>query len=58
MSDASRNQLHTADVQETAAGHGRHRGETSTQVGETAPRGRHRKPVTETERTERTETAA
>ncbi|MDQ1019851.1 hypothetical protein [Streptomyces afghaniensis] len=58
MSDASTNQLHTADAQETAAGHGRHRGEISTQVGETAPRGRHRKPVAEAERTERTETAA
>jgi hypothetical protein len=58
MSDASTNQPRNADVQEIAAGHGRHRGEISTQVSETAPRGRHRKPVTETERTERTETAA
>ncbi|MFH9005186.1 hypothetical protein ACH4E5_18375 [Streptomyces afghaniensis] len=52
MSDASTNQLRTSDVQEIAAGHGRHRGEISTQDSETAPRGRHRKPVTETERTE------
>lgn len=51
MSDASTNQR-TADVQEIAAGHGRHRGEISMQDGETAPRGRHRKPVTETEQTE------
>ncbi|WP_086601760.1 hypothetical protein [Streptomyces swartbergensis] len=57
MRDASTHQ-HTADVQEISAGHGRHRGEVSTQDGETAPRGRHRKPVAETERTERTETAA
>ncbi|MFI7017028.1 hypothetical protein PV963_13530 [Streptomyces coeruleorubidus] len=52
MSDASTNQPRNADVQEIAAGHGRHRGEVSTQDSETAPRGRHRKPVAETERTE------
>ncbi|MEU4462262.1 MULTISPECIES: hypothetical protein [unclassified Streptomyces] len=50
MSDASTNQPRTADVQQTSSsGHGRHRGEVSTQDGETAPRGRHRKPVAETE---------
>ncbi|MGW0610081.1 hypothetical protein [Streptomyces sp. NPDC002788] len=48
MSDASTNQR-TADVQETSAGHGRHRGEISTQDSETAPRGRHRKPVAQTQ---------
>ncbi|GAB2750265.1 hypothetical protein [Streptomyces bullii] len=48
MSDASTNQP-TADVQGTAAGHGRHRGPVSTQDSETAPRGRHRKPVQGTE---------
>ncbi|MER8222788.1 hypothetical protein ABTZ58_19835 [Streptomyces sp. NPDC094143] len=48
MSDASKNQPHTADVQETSAGHGRHRGEVSPHDSETAPRGRHRKPVAET----------
>ncbi|MEV5434500.1 hypothetical protein AB0K80_00465 [Streptomyces sp. NPDC052682] len=48
MSDASTNQPH-ADVQETAAGHGRHRGPVSTQENQTVPRGRHRKPVQETE---------
>ncbi|WP_248500952.1 hypothetical protein [Streptomyces sp. D2-8] len=49
MSDASTTQPRTADVQQTSSGHGRHRGEVSTQDGETAPRGRHRKPVAETE---------
>ncbi|MEG3626436.1 hypothetical protein [Streptomyces poriticola] len=52
MSDASTNQPmqgEGADVQEIAAGHGRHRGPVSTQDGEAAPRGRHRKPVEETE---------
>ncbi|MGW3986459.1 hypothetical protein [Streptomyces sp. NPDC004830] len=48
MNDASTNQR-MADVQETSAGHGRHRGEVSTQDSETAPRGRHRKPVAESE---------
>ncbi|GAA2608798.1 hypothetical protein ACWKT3_12125 [Streptomyces violaceus] len=52
MSDASTNQLHAADVQETSTGHGRHRGEVSTHDGETAPRGRHRKPAAESEQTE------
>jgi hypothetical protein len=52
MNNASTNQLRTADVQETSTGHGRHRGEVSTQDSETAPRGRHRKPVAETEQTE------
>ncbi|MFB8243671.1 hypothetical protein ACFY3O_07070 [Streptomyces sp. NPDC001046] len=48
MNDASTTQR-TADVQETSAGHGRHRGEVSTQDSQTAPRGRHRKPVAESE---------
>ncbi|MFJ8590264.1 hypothetical protein [Streptomyces sp. NPDC093598] len=39
----------TPTVQQTSSGPGRHRGEVSTQDGETAPRGRHRKPVAETE---------
>ncbi|MFF7310831.1 hypothetical protein [Streptomyces sp. NPDC008137] len=52
MSDASTNQLHTADVQETSTGPGRHRGEVSTRDSESAPRGRHRKPVAESEQTE------
>ncbi|MER7401004.1 hypothetical protein ABT373_00620 [Streptomyces sp. NPDC000070] len=51
MSDASKNQR-TSDVQAISAGHGRHRGEISTKDGETAPRGRHRKPVAETEQSE------
>ncbi|MBB4715598.1 hypothetical protein [Streptomyces luteogriseus] len=49
MSDASTNQPRTADVQQSSTGAGRHRGEVSTQDGETAPRGRHRKPVAQTE---------
>ncbi|MEU9568709.1 hypothetical protein AB0D62_02215 [Streptomyces massasporeus] len=49
MSDASTNQPRNADVQQSSTGPGRHRGEVSTQDRETAPRGRHRKPVTETE---------
>ncbi|MFI8187770.1 hypothetical protein ACIF8T_03005 [Streptomyces sp. NPDC085946] len=49
MSDASTHQPRHADVQEIAAGHGRHRGPVSTRDGETAPRGRHRKPVQEAE---------
>ncbi|GGY45788.1 hypothetical protein [Streptomyces djakartensis] len=51
MSDASTNQPQNADVQEISTGHGRHRGEVSTQDGGTAPRGRHRKPVAESEQT-------
>ncbi|MEV5430998.1 hypothetical protein [Streptomyces sp. NPDC052701] len=47
MSDASTHQSRTADVQEAAAGHGRHRGPASARDGETAPRGRHRKPAQE-----------
>ncbi|MFF6874469.1 hypothetical protein ACFY9S_03875 [Streptomyces sp. NPDC012474] len=35
--------------QTSSSGPGRHRGEVSTQDGERAPRGRHRKPVAETE---------
>ncbi|MET9388925.1 hypothetical protein ABZY20_00695 [Streptomyces sp. NPDC006624] len=49
MSDASTNQPRTAGIQEASAGHGRHRGEVSTQDSGTAPRGRHRKPAAETE---------
>ncbi|MDN0194560.1 hypothetical protein [Streptomyces sp. S.PNR 29] len=52
MSNASTNQpqqAQGADVQEIAVGHGRHRGPVSQQDGETAPRGRHRKPAEETE---------
>jgi len=51
MSDASKNQPRS-DVQAISAGQGRHRGQVSTQDGQTAPRGRHRKPVAETERAE------
>ncbi|CQR64339.1 hypothetical protein ACFY4K_32710 [Streptomyces leeuwenhoekii] len=50
MSDASTNQstrADGADVQEIAAGRGRHRGPVSSQDRETAPRGRHRKPTQE-----------
>jgi len=50
MSNAM-NQPLPADSQEIAAGHGRHRGEVSTQDGEAAPRGRHRKPAEESEST-------
>ncbi|MFF6912541.1 hypothetical protein [Streptomyces sp. NPDC012466] len=49
MSDASTNQPRNADVQQSSSGPGRHRGEVSTQDGGTAPRGRHRKPVAQTE---------
>jgi hypothetical protein len=45
------NQPRPADVQDIAAGHGRHRGEVSTQDSDTAPRGRHRKPAEESEST-------
>ncbi|WP_405524850.1 hypothetical protein OG426_17220 [Streptomyces canus] len=47
MSDASTNQS-TADVQEST-GPGKHRGPVSVQDSETAPRGRHRKSVEQTE---------
>ncbi|MDG9716029.1 hypothetical protein [Streptomyces sp. DH24] len=50
MSDVM-NQPLPADVQEIAAGHGRHRGEVSTQDSDAAPRGRHRKPADESEST-------
>ncbi|GAA4292137.1 hypothetical protein GCM10023086_01780 [Streptomyces venetus] len=49
MSDASTHQPRNSDLQEPATGHGRHRGEVSKQNSETAPRGRHRKPVAENE---------
>lgn len=45
------NQPLPAESQEIAAGHGRHRGATSAQDGETAPSGRHRKPAEESEPT-------
>ena len=49
MNDTSTNQpMHGAgaEVSEmSATGHGRHRGPVSTRDGETAPRGRHRKPA-------------
>ncbi|MEU1516904.1 hypothetical protein ABZ490_32970 [Streptomyces sp. NPDC005811] len=44
MSDASTTQPLSADAQE-AAGHGRHRGQTSAQDANAAPSGRHRKPA-------------
>jgi len=47
MSDASTNQS-TADVQEST-GRGKHRGPVSVQDSESAPRGRHRKSVEQTE---------
>ncbi|MFF1306267.1 hypothetical protein [Streptomyces sp. NPDC058307] len=47
MSDASTNQS-TADVQEST-GHGKHRGPVSVQDSDTAPRGRHRKSVEQSE---------
>lgn len=49
MNDASTNQPMRADGADvrttTGSGHGRHRGPVSAQDGETAPRGRHRKPA-------------
>ncbi|MDC0768290.1 hypothetical protein [Streptomyces sp. HD] len=48
MSNASTTQP-SSDVQE-AAGHGRHRGPVSAHDSETAPRGRHRKQVEESEK--------
>ncbi|MGW2520832.1 hypothetical protein ACWC09_28220 [Streptomyces sp. NPDC001617] len=48
MSDTSTMQPLSADAQEDA-GHGRHRGAGSVQDGDTAPRGRHRKPAEDTE---------
>ncbi|MFR9794746.1 hypothetical protein ACL02U_02420 [Streptomyces sp. MS06] len=44
MSNASTTQPQATGT-EVDAGHGRHRGAVSTQEGETAPRGRHRKPA-------------
>ncbi|MFF8590302.1 hypothetical protein ACF061_02470 [Streptomyces sp. NPDC015220] len=46
MSDASTTQPLSAGAQEHP-GHGKHRGPVSAQDGETAPRGRHRKPAEE-----------
>ncbi|MFI9758139.1 hypothetical protein ACIHFB_09385 [Streptomyces sp. NPDC051963] len=51
MSDATTTQQ-PAQAQESA-GHGKHRGPVSSHEGETAPLGRHRKPVEQ-----QTETAA
>lgn len=45
------NQPLPADIQETAVGHGRHRGEISTQDSDAVPHGRHRKPAEESEST-------
>ncbi|MET7380499.1 hypothetical protein ABZT08_17055 [Streptomyces sp. NPDC005526] len=50
MSDASTNQPLPAEGAQDATGHGRHRGPVSSQQGETAPSGRHRKPGGEAER--------
>ncbi|MFE2040442.1 hypothetical protein ACFXAZ_05805 [Streptomyces sp. NPDC059477] len=47
MNDASTTEPLYADA-EGSAGHGRHRGETSPQDGESAPSGRHRKPEQQT----------
>ncbi|GAA4048932.1 hypothetical protein GCM10022233_18980 [Streptomyces shaanxiensis] len=51
MSNASTTQTGPADVHDVqkVSGHGRHRGPVSAHDSETAPRGRHRKPVEETE---------
>ncbi|WP_187284512.1 hypothetical protein [Streptomyces sp. uw30] len=51
MSNASTTQPGPADVHDVqkASGHGRHRGQISAHDSESAPRGRHRKPVEETE---------
>ncbi|MEV7889354.1 hypothetical protein ACWD3I_09840 [Streptomyces sp. NPDC002817] len=49
MSDASTIQPPRTDVQQTS-GHGRHRGQVSAHDGDSAPRGRHRKPVEEAEK--------
>ncbi|WP_202424820.1 hypothetical protein [Streptomyces sp. HUCO-GS316] len=46
MSDASTMQPLSTEAQEQS-GHGRHRGPVSVHDGETAPRGRHRKPSVE-----------
>ncbi|CAL9550354.1 hypothetical protein [Streptomyces sp. enrichment culture] len=52
MNDAMTQQAPTADGGQVAPGHGKHRGPVSTQDGGAAPRGRHRRPVEEQERTE------
>ncbi|CAL9442917.1 hypothetical protein SUDANB176_02284 [Streptomyces sp. enrichment culture] len=52
MNDASTNQPQTAEGGQAAAGHGKHRGPVSTQDTDTAPRGRHRRPAEENERSE------
>ncbi|EHN73386.1 hypothetical protein ACWDF1_25275 [Streptomyces coelicoflavus] len=52
MNDASTTQpmqAAGADVSETDAGHGKHRGPVSSQEGEATPQGRHRKPAEESE---------
>jgi hypothetical protein len=48
MSDAITMQPLSAEAQEDA-GHGRHRGSGSVHDGDTAPRGRHRKPAEDAE---------
>ncbi|GHH21864.1 hypothetical protein [Streptomyces lanatus] len=48
MSNASTTTQPSSDVQEDT-GHGRHRGPVSAHDGESAPPGRHRKQVEETE---------
>ncbi|WP_181387417.1 hypothetical protein [Streptomyces sp. Act143] len=48
MSDARTIEPPHTDVQEST-GHGKHRGQVSARDGESAPRGRHRKPAEETE---------
>ncbi|WNM34799.1 hypothetical protein RKE30_32730 [Streptomyces sp. Li-HN-5-11] len=57
MSDASTTQPLSAGAQELL-GHGKHRGPVSAQDGETAPRGRHRKPAKPVTPVEETEAAA
>ncbi|MEU9338922.1 hypothetical protein AB0D49_38230 [Streptomyces sp. NPDC048290] len=48
MSDASMSEPLSADAAEESAGHGRHRGQVASQDAESAPSGRHRKPVDQT----------
>ncbi|MFE7958413.1 hypothetical protein ACF1AX_07960 [Streptomyces sp. NPDC014802] len=49
MSDASTTQPQARETEMASTGHGRHRGPISTQDGESAPRGRHRRPVEQAE---------
>jgi hypothetical protein len=51
MSDAHTTESPAADAAaQGASGHGKHRGPVSANDAEAAPRGRHRKPVEQTER--------